>query len=206
MAVEHYREAPGAKPEAPLFVLFHGTGGDENQFFDLGRELLPGARVITPRGDVSEGGALRFFRRTGEGIYDMDDLRLRVEQMAQFTAARRGESRPTKVLGLGYSNGANILAALQFAHPELFDATVLMHPLIPFPPPPAPALPGREVLLTAGRRDPMVPAGATEALEDYFVQQGARVRVFWHGGGHEIRAEELREAQSFLSPFALVEA
>lgn len=206
MAIEHYREAPGSSAEAPLLVLFHGTGGDENQFFDLGRELLPGARVVTPRGDVSEGGALRFFRRTGEGVYDMDDLALRVAGMADFIEARRAESQPAQVVGLGYSNGANILAALQFARPELFDASVLMHPLIPFTPPPAPGLAGRQVLLTAGRRDPMVPAGATEALEQYFVAQGAKASLFWHAGGHEIRPEELREAQSFLRPFAVMRA
>ncbi|MDF2799064.1 MAG: alpha/beta hydrolase, partial [Devosia sp.] len=191
MAIEHYRDTPGAEAKAPLFVLFHGTGGDENQFFGLGSQLLPGARVVTPRGDVSEGGALRFFRRTGEGVYDMDDLWARVADMATFIEARRAESQPSKLVGLGYSNGANILAALQFVRPELFDASVLMHPLIPFAPPASPGLAGRQVLLTAGRRDPMVPAGGTEALEQYFAGQGAQTRLFWHEGGHELRQEEL---------------
>ncbi|WP_127754075.1 alpha/beta hydrolase [Devosia sp. 1566] len=206
MAIEHYRDAPGAGAEAPLFVLFHGTGGDENQFFALGSQLLPGARVVTPRGDVSESGALRFFRRTGEGVYDMDDLWARVADMAAFIEARRAESQPSKLVGLGYSNGANILAALQFVRPDLFDASVLMHPLIPFAPEPNPGLAGRQVLLTAGRRDPMVPAGATEALEQYFAGQGAQTRLFWHEGGHELRQEELLEARDFLSPFAPREA
>ena len=71
---------------APLIFAFHGTGGDENQFFDLARQLHPGAGIVSPRGDVSEGGAARFFRRTGEGVYDMDDLALRTQRMATFIA------------------------------------------------------------------------------------------------------------------------
>lgn len=196
MADYHYREGKGADA-APLFLVFHGTGGDENQFFDLGDELLPGARVVAPRGDVSEGGALRYFKRTGEGVYDMDDLRLRTAQMVAFVEARKAESKPRRVVGLGYSNGANILAAVQFSAPGLFDATVLMHPLIPFMPPKA-DFTGKRVLITAGRRDPMAPAAVTQGLSDYFAGHGADTSLFWHQGGHELRPEELREAQLFL--------
>ena len=153
----HYREGKGVDDNVPLLLVFHGTGGDENQFFDLAGELLPGARIVAPRGDVSEGGALRYFRRTGEGVYDMDDLAVRVAQMIAFVEARKAEGTPQRVVGLGYSNGANILAAVQFAAPDLFDASVLMHPLIPFTPP-AVDFTGKSVLITAGQRDPMAPA------------------------------------------------
>jgi phospholipase/carboxylesterase len=198
MAEYHYREGKGADANAPLFVLLHGTGGDENQFFDFGGQLLPGARVITPRGDVSEHGALRYFKRTGEGVYDMADLALRTQQMIEFVTARRDEGTPARVIGLGYSNGANILAAVQFAAPELFDATILMHPLIPFAPP-AVDFGGRKVLITAGQRDPMAAAGMTQALGDYFTAHGAKTEMVWHAGGHELRQEELRAAQGFLA-------
>ena len=194
----HYREAQGASPTSPLFFVFHGTGGDENQFFDLATQLLPGARVIAPRGDVSEGGALRYFRRTGEGVYDMDDLARRTVQMVDFIRQRRDEGAAEAVYGLGYSNGANILASAQFAAPELFDASVLMHPLIPFAPP-ATDFAGRRVLITAGQRDPMCPAAQTQALHDYFVAHGAEAAVSWHAGGHELRQEELQAVHSFLA-------
>ncbi|WP_332690405.1 alpha/beta hydrolase [Devosia sp.] len=197
MADYHYREGKGADAAAPLFVVFHGTGGDEHQFFDLASELLPGARIIAPRGDVSEGGALRYFRRTGEGVYDMDDLAMRTAQMIAFVETRRAESTPRQIIGLGYSNGANILASVQFAAPALFDATVLMHPLIPFAPPKA-DFSGKQVLITAGQRDPMAPAAMTQGLSDYFAGNGAKTSLFWHQGGHELRPEELRETQAFL--------
>lgn len=199
MADYHYREAKSADPTAPLFLVFHGTGGDENQFFDLAGELLPGARIVAVRGDVSEGGALRYFRRTGEGVYDMVDLAARTAQLLAFVGARKAESAPRAVVGLGYSNGANILASMQFAAPELFDASVLMHPLIPFTPPVA-EFAGRRVLITAGRHDPICPAPLTQGLSDYFDAQGAQTALFWHKGGHELRPAELRETQAFLAP------
>lgn len=199
MADYHYRESKGADATAPLFLVFHGTGGDEYQFFDLATELLPGARVVAPRGDVSEGGALRYFRRTGEGVYDMADLQRATAKMVALIEARRAEGAPRAVVGLGYSNGANILASVQFAAPALFDAAVLMHPLIPFAPPPI-RFAGQRVLITAGRRDPIAPAMATQALGEFFVEQGAETSLFWHEGGHELRPEELRAVQAFLAP------
>lgn len=198
MSQYHFRTADGASADAPLIFLFHGTGGDENQFFDLAGQLLPGARRVAPRGDVSEHGALRYFKRTGEGVYDMADLALRTEAMAAFIREQIGAKRPSKVIGLGYSNGANILANVQFNHPDLFDASVLMHPLIPFTPAPV-DLTKAEVLITAGRRDPMASAPVTEGLAEYFEANGAATKLVFHEGGHEVRQEELIAIQQFLA-------
>jgi phospholipase/carboxylesterase len=184
---------------APLLFLFHGTGGDEDQFFDVGGQLLPGAHLLAIRGDVSEHGALRYFRRTAEGIYDMADLKLRTAKMTDFLKAHIGEKRPSAVYGLGYSNGANILASVMCGAPELFDGAVLMHPLIPFQPAPAAGLKDRRVLITAGQRDPIAPAIATEGLAGYFTAQGAAVTTHWHQGGHELRQEEFAAARTFLT-------
>jgi len=198
MSAYHARRAEGSAADAPLIFLFHGTGGDENQFFDLASELVPNATRIAPRGDVSEGGALRYFRRTSEGVYDMADLAQRTAAMEDFVRSEIAARKPSRVLGLGYSNGANILASVQFAAPDLFDATVLMHPLIPFVPPAA-DFSGKKVLITAGQRDPIAPAQATQALADYFERNGGAVELVWHPGGHEIRREELLAAQKVLA-------
>ena len=191
-------ERPGAEPGAPALFLFHGTGGDEHQFLDLGAELKPGARRIAPRGDVSEGGALRYFRRFAEGQFDMADLGRATGKMGAFVRERLAAERPAEAIGLGYSNGANILAAVLFESPELFDTAVLWHPMIPFAPRPQPGLAGKRILITAGRRDPICPTPATQALADWFTAQGAGVEVFWHEGGHEIRQGELQATSAFL--------
>src|SRR5690606_15210834 len=128
---------------APTLFLFHGTGGDENQFLGLGEQLLPDARLVAPRGDVSEGGALRYFKRTGEGRYDMADLERATAKTAAFVTAQKGDG---PAVGFGYSNGANIIASVLFEQPEAFDRAVLLHPLIPFEPAPQPGLAGKPVL------------------------------------------------------------
>lgn len=185
-------------PGAPLVFAFHGTGGDERQFTGLIAGILPRAGIVSPRGDVSEHGANRFFRRTGEGVYDMADLAARTEKMAGFVRAHREANPGAPVYGLGYSNGANILAAVTLAHPELFDRAALMHPLIPWSPTPAPGLRDREILITAGKRDPICPLPLTEGLARYLEGQGAKVELLLHDGGHEIRQAELAGITRFL--------
>lgn len=185
--------------DAPLVLTFHGTGGNEHQFHDFARQLMPGAHVTSPRGDVSEGGALRYFRRTAEGVYDMDDLARRTDAMAAFIAAEKARTGATRVIGLGYSNGANILAAVAFTHPELFDAAALLHPLIPFSPPPQPGLADRRFLITAGENDPICPAPMTRMLADYLTANGAATKLHWHPGGHQIAASEIDTVTQFLA-------
>ena len=167
------------------------------QFVPMVRELMPGAAIVAPRGDVSEHGALRFFRRLGEGRYDMADLARRTAAMAKFLSARLAAARPSEVIGLGYSNGANILASLVLARPSLFGRAVLMHPLIPWTPEPVPVT--TEVLITAGRRDPICPPEATEALADWFRAQGVPISVAWHPGGHGIDRSEIAAIGRFLN-------
>jgi phospholipase/carboxylesterase len=192
-----HRVEPG-RPGGPLLFAFHGTGADETQFLGLGRALMPAASVIAPRGDVSEHGAARYFRRTAEGVYDMEDLARATVKMAGFVAAHREKAQAETVAGLGYSNGANILASVLFARPGLFDAAVLMHPLIPFAPEDSGRLDGVRVLVTAGRRDPICPPHLTEALVALLEERGAAVELFWHDGGHEVSQSEIMAAQAFL--------
>ncbi|MBG1233069.1 alpha/beta hydrolase [Aestuariivirga litoralis] len=189
-----FNETPGS-PGAPLIFTFHGTGGNENQFHGLAQELMPQAHVISPRGDVSEQGMLRYFRRKAEGVYDMEDLAQRTSAMADFVAAHKGDA--PRVIGLGYSNGANILASVVMARPQLFSDVILMHPLIPWQPAPV-DLKGTRVLITAGKHDPICPAPMTQTLADWFKAQGVEAELHWHQGGHELRNEELAAVQDFL--------
>ena len=184
---------------APLVFTFHGTGGSEQQFHDLASRILPDAHVVSPRGDVSENGMARYFRRTGEGVYDMHDLARRTEAMTGFIEAEIARTKAGEVRAFGYSNGANILAAVAFMRPELFDRIALLHPLIPWSPEPAPGLAGRSVLITGGRRDPICPLPATEALATWFRAQKAEVALHLHDGGHEIDRAEIAALAQFLA-------
>ena len=191
-----FAETEGA-PGAPLVLTFHGTGGTSDQFHGFAGQVWPGAHVISPQGDVSEHGAARFFRRTGEGVYDMDDLARRTDAMAAFVADHAARLGAGRVIGLGYSNGANILASVLFARPGLFDTAVLMHPLIPWQPDLGRTLEGTRILLTAGRSDPICPMPLTDALVETLRGAGADVHTHVHRGGHEIARSEIDALTDF---------
>lgn len=196
-AYRHF--ARPAAEGAPVVFAFHGTGGDEHQFTGLIERILPDAGIVSPRGDVSEHRASRFFRREAEGVYDMADLAARTQKMEGFVTAHRQENAGAPIYGLGYSNGANILASVILRTPELFDRVVLMHPLIPWEPEPNALLRPLEILITAGRHDPISPLPLTERLAAYLAAQGATVELKVHDGGHDISQQEIQAVASFLT-------
>jgi phospholipase/carboxylesterase len=186
-------------PALPVLVLLHGTGDDARSFMALGRALMPEATRVSVQGNVDEHGMARFFRRRAMGVYDMADLEARTDAFAAFLGdlARTHGLDPASVVGLGYSNGANLLANLAFRHPSAIRRMALLHPLIPFEPPPA-DLAGLDILATAGRADPICPWPLTERLVQALRTHGAEVDLVDHPGGHELTAVELEAARAFL--------
>lgn len=182
-------------------LMLHGTGDDERSFAELAPQLDPDAAVLSVRGNVRENGLNRFFRRLAEGVYDMADLDARTRELGAFidAAVEHYGLDPGGLIGVGYSNGANILASLLFHDPGGVPGAVLLHPLIPFTPPNQPALAAHRVLITAGRRDPICPPPLTAALAAWFERMGAATELVWHPGGHELRPEELAAAHRFIA-------
>jgi phospholipase/carboxylesterase len=181
-------------------LLLHGTGGDEHDLLPLGRALLPGAGMLSPRGQVQEHGAYRFFRRLAEGVFDQEDLARRTEGLAAFidAAARAYAFDRAVVVAVGFSNGANIAASLLLRYPGLLRAAVLLRPMVPLEPSATPDLAGTAVFVGAGRADPMVPAGHTDRLAELFRRAGADVTVHWAPGGHALTAEEVAAVQRWI--------
>ena len=149
-----HRYEPGSGPATLL--LLHGTGGDEHQLIDLGRRLAPTAALLSPRGKVLEGGvAARFFARRGMGNLDLDDLRLRGAELAQWigdASAQYGRD-PGRVIALGYSNGANIAVELLFRHGGVLRGAALLRPMLPYRPDAPLSLSGTDVLIASGDAD-----------------------------------------------------
>ena len=182
-------------------LLLHGTGGDEDNLVSLGRQLLPGAGLLSPRGKVLENGAPRFFRRLAEGVFDQEDLAIRTDDLAAFIAdaARAYGIDPARLVAAGFSNGANIAASLLLRRPGVLQGAVLLSPMVPFEPDPLPALNGTAVFIGAGRNDPLVPVAAAERLRDLLRRAGAEVLMHWEPGGHGITAAEVRSAHEWLT-------
>jgi phospholipase/carboxylesterase/glyoxalase family protein len=182
-------------------LLLHGTGGDENDLVPLGRELAPGAAILSPRGKVSEYGAARFFRRLAEGVFDHEDLVFRTHELADFIEATSEEYGfdLSKLVAVGYSNGANIAASLMLLHPGLLRAAVLFRTMVPFEPDDVPDLSGMPIFLAAGRMDRMIPPENTERLVEILREAGADLDLRWRDTGHALTYEEVAEAKEWLS-------
>lgn len=194
-------QVAGDPGDARTLVLLHGTGGDARSFAGLAPAVAPGAHAISLQGDVLENGMPRFFRRLREGVYDMDDLARAVTRLAAAgpLAVEAAGRDPATAVYVGFSNGANLIAATLLAHPDAIRRAVLMHPLIPFEITPEPDLSGVDILVTAGCRDPIAPWASTETLVGGLRRAGARVRLAGFPGGHEVGDAELAEIRRFLA-------
>lgn len=194
----------GERAGATTLLLLHGTGGDEEDMLPLGRRLLPGAAMLSPRGQVLEGAMPRFFRRHAEGVLDQADLRARTEQLATFVdrAAATYAFRRDGVIAAGFSNGANIAASLLLRNGAVFRGAVLLSPMLPFEPERVPDLSGTAVFIGAGRADPMVPAADVERLAEVLRAAGADVTLHWHPGGHGLMPGEVDAARAWLARVA----
>ena len=191
---------PGAAHPVTLLLL-HGTGGDEKDLLPLGEELWPGAALLGVRGNVLENGMPRFFRRIREGVFDVEDLKSRTEELAQFTksASDRYHFSTEKLIAIGYSNGANIAASLILLHPHYLAAAVLFRVMVPFTPDIIRDFRNLPIFIGAGDQDPIVPRDQTEELAGILESGGADVTLFWHRGGHELDQDDIEAAKTWLS-------
>ena len=189
-----------AESGARTLVLLHGTGGDENDMIHLGSELDPGAALLSPRGKVLENGMPRFFRRLAEGVFDQEDVIRRADELADFVGAcvDRYALDPKRIIATGYSNGANIAAAILLLRPELFSQAVLFRAMVPLIPESLANLTHRRILICSGDRDPIVPTENPERLGSMLRDAGAEVELHFEHAGHALVPEDIEYARNWL--------
>ena len=196
-----YRWVPAPEATAaPTLLLLHGTGGDENNLLPLGKLLDANANLLSPRGKILENGMPRFFRRLAEGVFDVPDLIRRAAELAAFVpaAAAAHGFNPAHVSAAGFSNGANVAAALLLLHPGVLKDVILLHPMVPLVPDRLPDLSGTRVFIGAGRQDPIASPAETERLAALLRRAGADVTLHWQPGGHGLSQDEAQAAAAWL--------
>lgn len=202
LSFEHVYEA-GTGPWTLL--LLHGTGGDERDLVSLGRQLLPEAALLSPRGQVSESGMPRFFRRLAVGRLDIPDLLARTDDLAAFVreATDRYGLHADHVVAVGLSNGANIAVSLLMRHPGLLRGAVLLRPMLPYEPDAPLRLDGTDVQIAAGEGDPFSSPEQTRRLAEILNGAGATVTVHTEpGAGHSLSQGDLLRAVQWLARLA----
>ena len=185
-------------------LLLHGTGGNERDLIPLGRELDPNAALLSPRGKVLENGMPRFFRRSAEGVFDLEDLKNRTNELADFVAAAAQHYgfAADKVVAVGYSNGANIAASLLLLRPEVLSAAVLFRAMVPLIPDTLPNLSSMRVWIGAGTDDPIIPTSESKRLAELLHSAGADVTIRFARAGHGLVNDDIITARDWLEKLA----
>src|SRR4051812_36308947 len=190
----HHVFEPGTDAAAPPLLLLHGTGGNEHDLLRLGRAISPGSALLSPRGNVSEGGALRFFARLDEGVFDPQEVTRRTEALADFLTAATTHYKiePSRLIAVGFSNGANIAGTLLLLRPHTLGGGILFRPMVVLDQPAA-ADPraGKRILLCSGTPDPLVPPEDPPRLAALFRAGGAEVKLQSISASHALTSQDL---------------
>ncbi|MGZ5509629.1 MAG: alpha/beta hydrolase [Nitrososphaeraceae archaeon] len=182
-------------------VLLHGTGGNEEDLIFLGKKIEPNASILSPRGKVLENGLPRFFRRLSEGVFDLEDLRIRSHELADFIqkCSLHYKFDLENTIAIGFSNGANISVSMLFLRPEVLQGTILFRAMVPFIPDPLPNLSSKKVLLSSGLEDPIVSRNETENLFRLFQKTNAIITLKWQPSSHNLIQEDILVAKPWIS-------
>jgi predicted esterase len=181
-------------------LLLHGTGGNERDLIPLGRELDPNAALLSPRGKILENGMPRFFRRLAEGVFDLEDLKYRTNELADFVtaAAQHYGFSSDQLVAVGYSNGANIAASMLLLRPEIMHRAILFRAMVPLVPEKLPDLAPVRVWIGAGDQDPIIPASEAQHLVELLRRAGADVTIRFFNTGHGLTNDDIMTARDWL--------
>jgi phospholipase/carboxylesterase len=193
-----HRFEPGDRLEAPPLLLLHGTGGDENDLLPLGKAIAPGSALLSPRGKVLEHGMPRFFRRLAEGVFDEEDVRRRANELADFIAEARKRYGLAAPIALGYSNGANIAAAMLLLRPEAVAGALLLRAMVPLRAVPPADLREKAVLIVSGQLDPIIPADNSASLAAMLKSAGADVQQSVLPIGHGLSQADVTVGRAWI--------
>lgn len=186
----------GTNQSKPTLLLLHGTGGTEHDLVPVAGEIDQESNVLSVRGNVSENGMPRFFKRLAEGVFDEEDLIARTKELNEFLdeASEENSFDRDNVIAVGYSNGANIAASLMFHYQHALKGAMLHHPMVPRRGIDLPDLSGKNVFIAAGTNDPICPAQESEDLKFLLDNAGANVELHWENKGHQLTFDEVKVA------------
>jgi phospholipase/carboxylesterase len=190
----------GTEENGPTLLLLHGTGGNERDLLPLAEMIAPNHSILGVRGNVSEHGMPRFFRRLAEGVFDEEDLVFRTKELKEFIdecSEKYGFNR-RNVLAIGYSNGANIAASMMYHYSDAIHGAILFHAMVPIRGIEMSDLSGTPVFIGAGENDPLIPAQETKELANALENSNADVTEFWTEGGHQLTREEVEKAAAWF--------
>lgn len=175
-----------------LFVLFHGTGGNESGLLFLTGELDSHASVISFLGNVGIGKNRRFFNPLVNGKLDKQNYSEKIEKFLKNWDLMN-ISKYKNITFIGYSNGANFTLGLLEKRPDIANTTILLHPSNfdwQFTKKPE----KNKIIATTGALDLMAPAADVVKLKNQLSGIGyEEFQIIMLDSGHEITNEEIEK-------------
>ena len=198
---------PSSRAGAHTLLLLHGTGGDERDLLPLAKQFDSEVHVLSVRGNVSEQGMPRFFRRLAMGVFDEIDVHFRTHELGHFLRdlAIKEDFDENKVVALGFSNGANIAGSLLMLYPELLAGAILFRPMQPLTDLRDGFQTSRQqpIFFSTGTSDPMVAPAANTKYVKLLTSNGYRVTRVDVAAGHNLTQEDVTRAiEWYQSNFA----
>jgi phospholipase/carboxylesterase len=190
----------GQNSNAPTLLLLHGTGGTEHDLINVGKMISDESPILSVRGNVSEFGMSRFFRRISEGVFDEEDLIFRTQELNEFLneSAEQYKFDRKNIVAVGYSNGANIAASLLFHFQDALKGAILFHPMVPRRGIQLPDLGEASIFIGAGENDPLISPEETKELSQLLLDANADVQVHWENNGHQLSGYEVNQATNWF--------
>jgi phospholipase/carboxylesterase len=186
-------------------LALHGTGGNEHDLVPMAKMVAPNTNILSPRGKILENGAPRFFRRLAEGVFDIEDLKFRTHELADFIkeSSEKYSFDATQIYALGFSNGANIASGLLFLRPEILAGGAILRGMVPLDMDKGeleklPDLTGKKVFLANGTRDPMVPLDNAKRLTQMYKDAGASVTQELNPASHGLIQSDLQAMKQWF--------
>jgi len=194
-----------ANESKQTLLLLHGTGGTEDDLIPLGNQLAPNASILSVRGRVLENGMPRFFRRLEEGVFDLEDLKMRTDELAEFLTKSSSKYMfdEKRIIAVGYSNGANIAASLLLRRPESLAGAILFRAMVPYSPTVMPDLSNKSIILLEGLYDSIVSRTEAQRLLEIFTNAQSNVTLKWQDSGHNLTNEDIFAAKKWLERYNL---
>ena len=193
--------AGATDPDAPLVVLLHGRGSNEQDVVGLAQHLPAGPSYAAVRAPIAEGGGFAWFANRGIGRPVAASLRSTMDWFRGWLDDVAPVGRP--VLLVGFSGGAAFAGGLLLDDPARYAGAAILHGTLPFDAGLATdpgLLTGLPVLVAQGEGDHVIPRELLDRTWDYLVSgSGATTVAHRDPGGHQLTAEAVREVGDWIT-------
>lgn len=178
-------------PAAPLVVLLHGRGSNEQDIIGLASHLARGPSYAAVRAPIAEGGGYAWFANRGIGRPVAESLAQTMAWFRTWLDEVAPAGRP--VVLVGFSGGAAFAGGLLLQDPQRFAGAAILYGTLPFDAgvPVTPArLAGVPVFVAQGDQDSVIPRELLDRTWTYLLGDSAAPAYARRDpGGHGLTGE-----------------